>query len=42
MEIRNYTIRYEDSTAYNAKSKEEAVKLFKCDYPDAEIIEIQE
>ena len=41
MEIRNYTITYEASTAYNAETKEKAIALFKCDYPNAEIIEVQ-
>ena len=40
---RNYVIEFEDNVAYNANSKDEAIKLFRADYgSDVEIISIED
>ena len=40
MEKKNYVIEYEDWDSYNAINEEEAIKMFKEDHPEAEIIKI--
>lgn len=41
--IRNFVIKYESWEAYDAESKEEAIKMFKADgHEDDEIIEVEE
>ena len=40
---RNYVIRFEDWDAYNANSKDDAIKKFRADHgDDAEIINIED
>ena len=40
--LQNYVIRFEDWDAYNAESKDEAIKKFRADHgTDAEIINIE-
>ena len=39
--LKNYVIEYQDWDAYNAESEEEAIKKFKNEHPEAEIINVK-
>ena len=41
MEERNYVIRYKSWEAYNATSEKEAIEMFRRDYPNEEILEVE-
>ena len=38
--MRNFVIEYEDWDSYNTETEEEAIKKFKSEHPEAEILRI--
>ena len=41
-EKRNFVIEYEDWDSYNAKSKDEAIEMFKKEHSQAEILNVRD